>query len=101
MADMKNNVALVTSAGSGIGRATAYAFARAGAHVAIADWNEAEGESTAAKIREKGGNAIFIHADVSKANDVKNMVDVTVKTFGQLDFACNNCRGRGCHGATE
>jgi NAD(P)-dependent dehydrogenase (short-subunit alcohol dehydrogenase family) len=90
MANLQNKIALVTGAASGIGRATAYAFAKAGARVAVVDWNKQQGEETAAAIQAQGGNAQFIYADVSKAVDVDNMVSSTVKHFGGLDYACNN-----------
>src|SRR3989344_3675383 len=90
MKNFSNKVALVTGAASGIGRATARAFANIGAKVAVVDWNKQQGEETAATIRDQGGDAKFIYADVSKASDVENMVSSAVKHFGRLDYACNN-----------
>src|SRR3990167_4283439 len=90
MPNLHNKVALITGAASGIGRATAIAFTNAGAKVAVADWNQHQGEETVTSICNQGGDAYFVYADVSKAADVENMVASTVKHFGRLDYACNN-----------
>ncbi len=96
---MDGKVALVTGAGSGIGQATALTFAREGAKVVVADVNAQGGEETVSKIKESGGESIFVHADVSSATDVEAMVSDTVEAFGRLDFAHNNAgissQGRG------
>ncbi|MBW4463444.1 MAG: SDR family oxidoreductase [Nodosilinea sp. WJT8-NPBG4] len=83
-------VAFVTGAASGIGRATALAFAREGAHVAIADISEPGNQETARMIEDLGGRAIAIKCDVTRSEDVKAALDKTVEAFGQLDFAFNN-----------
>jgi len=83
-------VALVTGAAAGIGRASAQAFARAGAKVVLADVDSAGGEVTRRLIEEAHGAAVFVTADVSKAADVEAMVDAAVKTWGRLDYAHNN-----------
>ncbi|MBO8140836.1 MAG: SDR family oxidoreductase [Firmicutes bacterium] len=83
-------VALVTGAATGIGRATALAFARAGAKVLVADVNEAAGQETVRLIRDTGGTAEFALADVSRTEDVAAMVRQAVEQFGGLDFAFNN-----------
>jgi NAD(P)-dependent dehydrogenase (short-subunit alcohol dehydrogenase family) len=83
-------VAFITGASSGIGRSTAMEFAKHGANVAAIDVNTDEGGRTAYLINEKGGKAIFINCDVSKATDVKRAVEETVNKFGRLDFAFNN-----------
>lgn len=90
MADFKDKVVLVTGGGGDIGRAAAVAFAKAGAVVAVTDISRAAGEETVVRIGAQGGKAFFIHADVGRAADVKNLVDEVVKTHGRLDCAFNN-----------
>ncbi|MBX9259190.1 SDR family oxidoreductase [Desmonostoc muscorum CCALA 125] len=87
---LDGKVALVTGASSGIGRASAIAFARAGAKVVAASRRIPEGEATAHHIQEIGGEAIFIKTDVSKADDVEALIQKTVDIYGRLDCACNN-----------
>lgn len=86
----KNKVALVTGGSFGIGRASAFAFSREGAKVIIADLDIKEGEKAVRKIKKEGGEAGFVKADVSKGNEVKEMLKRTIETYGQLDFAHNN-----------
>jgi NAD(P)-dependent dehydrogenase (short-subunit alcohol dehydrogenase family) len=83
---------IITGGASGMGRASAIAFAREGGKVSVADTESSRkaGESVVAEIRAAGGEALFIPVDVSQAQEVKNMVDLTVSTFGSLDFAFNN-----------
>jgi NAD(P)-dependent dehydrogenase (short-subunit alcohol dehydrogenase family) len=83
-------VAFVTGAGGGIGRATALAFARAGAHVALADVSEPNLQETVHLIEERGGRALGIRCDVTRAEEVKGALDRTIEAFGRLDFAFNN-----------
>jgi NAD(P)-dependent dehydrogenase (short-subunit alcohol dehydrogenase family) len=83
-------VALVTGASSGIGRATALAFAREGAKVVVADVTVEGGEETVAQVKKAGGEAIFIKTDVSKAVEVEALVAKAVATYGRLDCAHNN-----------
>ncbi len=88
--DFTGKVAFVTGATSGIGRATALAFARAGASVTVADVSEEGNRETARLIEEAGGRVLAVRCDVSKDEDVKRALDLTVETFGHLDFAFNN-----------
>lgn len=83
-------VALVTGAGSGIGRATALAFAREGARVAVADIRERDVAETAQMISDERGQAIAVVTDVSLARSVNALIVTTVATFGRLDCAFNN-----------
>ncbi len=98
MKEFEGKVALVTGGGSGIGRATALAFARAGAQIVIGDRNVQPGEETAQIIRDAGGTASFRRTDVSVGPDVEALVDHAVTTFGRLDLAFNNA---GIEGAVR
>jgi NAD(P)-dependent dehydrogenase (short-subunit alcohol dehydrogenase family) len=86
----QGKVAFVTGAGSGIGRATALAFAREGASVAAADISEQGSRETARLIEEQGGRALAVKCEVTRAEDVKAALDKTIEAFGRLDFAFNN-----------
>ncbi len=88
--EFKGRVALVTGGGSGIGRASARAFARAGASVVVSDVAPEAGEATAQAIRAAGGVAIFQQTDVSDSEQVAALVARTVQEFGRLDCAHNN-----------
>ena len=87
---LPNKVALVTGAGSGIGRATAALFAREGAKVALVDLNEQAARETLDSITSAGGEAIVVQADVSNGDDVKRAIDTCVETFGRIDVLYNN-----------
>jgi NAD(P)-dependent dehydrogenase (short-subunit alcohol dehydrogenase family) len=87
---LTGKVALVTGAGAGIGRASALAFARAGAKVVVAEINEQRGETTAALCRDAGVDAMFVRCDVSSRADVEVAVNMTIQTYGRLDYAHNN-----------
>src|SRR5712672_879579 len=86
----ENQVALVTGAGSGLGLATAKAFAESGASVALADWNEKTVQSAAGELAAQGHKTLAIHCDVADDAQVEAMVEQTVATFGRLDAAYNN-----------
>ena len=83
-------VAFVTGATSGIGRATALAFARAGASVVVADVADQGNEETARMIEDLGGRSLAVRCNVTQADDVTAALDKTVEAFGRLDFAFNN-----------
>ena len=87
---LNGKVALVTGGTSGIGKATAIAFTRAGAKVVLTGRREKEGAQVVAEIKKLGGDAAFVRADVAKDADVKAMVDFTVDKYGRLDVAFNN-----------
>ena len=95
--EFKNRIVLVTGAASGVGRASALAFAREGAKVVIADINDKGGEETLKAIRSSGGEALWIRTDVSKAGDVEELIKKIIDTYGRLDCAHNNA---GIEGAT-
>ena len=88
--DFSGKVAFVTGAGSGIGRATALAFAAAGARVTIADINEAGLRETAAQIGAAGGVTLVQRCDVTRSTEIKAALDATIAAFGRLDAAFNN-----------
>lgn len=90
MKGLEGKVALVTGGGSGIGRAAAIVFAREGAKVVIGDVGEEGGDETVTMIKEADGEAMFVKTDVSKADQVKALIDETIKTHGRLDIAFNN-----------
>ncbi len=90
MESFSGKIALVSGAGSGIGRASARAFAAAGALVALADIDLAAAEETAAMIAQSGGTFVTLRADTSLAEDAAAMVAKTVSAFGRLDIAFNN-----------
>jgi NAD(P)-dependent dehydrogenase (short-subunit alcohol dehydrogenase family) len=87
---LKNKVAVITGGTSGIGEATALLFAAEGARVAITGRNEQRGGAIVAKIKERGGNAFFQRADVSRIHDCQRVVEETVRAFGRLDILFNN-----------
>ena len=90
-----NKVALVTGGTSGIGAATALAFAREGAKVVVSGRREKEGEEVVASIKKHGGEGMFVKADVSKEADVTVLVKKTLTTYGRLDAAFNNAGVEG------
>ncbi|MBI2760503.1 MAG: glucose 1-dehydrogenase [Chloroflexi bacterium] len=90
MGVLDGKVAIITGAGSGMGRETALLFAREGAHVVAADVADGIGGETVSLIEQAGGTARFVHADVSRAADMKALVQAAVDTFGRLDIMFNN-----------
>ena len=87
---LSNKVALITGSGSGMGRASAMLFAQEGARISVVDTDKKGGEQTAELIKKKDGNAVFIQADVSKADDADKMIKTTLDNFGKLDILFNN-----------
>ncbi len=98
--EFSGKVALVTGAGSGIGRASAQAFANAGASVIVADVVVEGGEETVQLIKQTGGEATFVRADVSRASEVEALVRQTIETYGRLDYAHNNAGIEGASAGT-
>jgi NAD(P)-dependent dehydrogenase (short-subunit alcohol dehydrogenase family) len=90
MADLKEKVGIVTGGGTGIGRATALAIAKAGASLVIGNRNAKLGEEVVRAIMQAGGRAVFQVTDVSKPEDAKALVERAVTEFGRLDLAFNN-----------
>jgi NAD(P)-dependent dehydrogenase (short-subunit alcohol dehydrogenase family) len=92
---MRPLVVLITGALTGIGRATAFTFAREGARVVASGRHEAEGARLIAELSELGGEAVFVRADVRLEDDVRDLVDAVVERFGRLDAAVNNAGTEG------
>ncbi len=95
---MAESVALITGALTGIGRSTAVIFAQQGAHVVVSGRREKEGQDLAAELKALGAKAEFIRADVRSDDDVRNLIDQTIKHFGRLDIAVNNAGTEGLGG---
>ncbi|NQT48585.1 MAG: glucose 1-dehydrogenase [Chloroflexi bacterium] len=95
MGKLDGKVALITGAASGIGRATAVLFAREGARVAVADLIPTGGQETVKIIKDAGGEAMFIQADVSRAAEAEKMVKTAVDTYGRIDILHNNAGIQG------
>ncbi|MBM7587854.1 NAD(P)-dependent dehydrogenase (short-subunit alcohol dehydrogenase family) [Bacillus pakistanensis] len=88
--ELKNKIAVITGAGSGIGRAASMKLAGNGAKVVLVDFNKEAGEKTLNLIQEQGGKGIFVHADVSKSEDVQRYVNTAIETYGRIDVFFNN-----------
>ena len=95
---MSTPAVLITGALTGIGRATAFAFAKEGARVVVSGRKEAEGKALEAELRSLGAEAEFIRADVRHEDDVRSLVDRSVARFGRLDVAVNNAGTEGIPG---
>ena len=87
---LKNKVAIITGASFGIGRCTAFVFAKEGAKLVLASRRKEPGEKVAKQIRTEGGEATYISTDVSKTEDVKRMIKLTMGKYGKLDILFNN-----------
>jgi NAD(P)-dependent dehydrogenase (short-subunit alcohol dehydrogenase family) len=87
---LENKVAIITGAGSGIGKAMSLLYAAEGAKIVVSDIDEKGGNETVSQIKTKGGEAFFVKADTSKPEDNKNVVGQAVKQFGGLHIAVNN-----------
>ncbi len=90
MSRLEGKVALITGAGGGIGRESALLFAREGAKVVVVDLTEKTGKQTVKLVKAAGGEAVFVAADVSRADDCERMVKTAEKKFGRLDILFNN-----------
>ena len=97
---LENKVAIITGAGSGIGKATALLFAKQGAKVVVSDISEENGKTAVKEITSKGGDAIFVRADSSSPEDNAELVEKTLKQYGKLDIAVNNAGIGGPLGLT-
>ncbi len=95
---LNDKIALVTGAGSGIGRATSLVLAREGATIVVSDVNADGGEETLSAIKDMGGDGMFVHADVSRAADVEALVGAVVNAYGRLYIAYNNAGIEGFTG---
>src|SRR6266850_1274375 len=95
---MKNSVVLITGALTGIGRAAAIIFAREGAQIVVSGRRDKQGQELVAELQGLRAEAIFVRTDVRKDEDVRNLVDQTVKRFGRLDVAVNNAGTEGTPG---
>jgi len=87
---LRDKVALITGAGSGIGRATAHAMAGAGARIVVADVSAEGGKQTVKELRGAGYEAMFVQVDVTSEEQVRQMIDTTLKSYGRLDVLHNN-----------
>ena len=98
MSKLTKKVALVTGALTGIGRAAAIIFAQEGAHIVVSGRRDKQGQELVAELQGLGAAAIFVRSDVRKDEDVRNLVDETVRRFGRLDIAVNNAGTEGSPG---
>ena len=87
---LQNKIAIITGAGSGIGRGIALAFVKEGAKVVVADWSEEDGKEAVEQVRKINGEAVFVKTDVSKTVDIDKMVKTCLDKFGRVDILVNN-----------
>lgn len=87
---LKDKICIITGSGSGMGQTSALLFAREGASVIVADYNEVAGKDTVQRIKKEGGQATFVKVDVSNAGDVQEMVELAIKQYGRIDVLFNN-----------
>ena len=90
MGRLGGKVSIITGAASGIGEATAKLFSKEGAKVVVADIDPVKGQQVVTEIKDAGGDAIFIEADVSKVSDMEKMVKTTVNAYGKLNILYNH-----------
>jgi NAD(P)-dependent dehydrogenase (short-subunit alcohol dehydrogenase family) len=88
--EFQGKVAVITGAGRGIGKALSAAYARRGAHVIVAEMNEAEGAKQAEAIRREGGSALFVKTDVRKEEEIVRLMQIAAEQFGTVDILVNN-----------
>jgi NAD(P)-dependent dehydrogenase (short-subunit alcohol dehydrogenase family) len=98
MSDFTNQVVFITGAGSGIGRATALVFARAGASVVVSDVNQSSGPNVVSQIHQLGGNALFVACDVAVPTQIEAAVRHAINVYGKLDIGINNAGIGGRYG---
>lgn len=101
MRRLAGKVSIITGAGSGIGEATAKLFSKEGAKVVVADIDPVKGQQVVTEIKDAGGDAIFIEADVSKVSDMEKMVKTTVSTYGKLNILYNHAGIPGPKGVED
>ena len=95
MIDFTGKIAIVTGAGGGIGQAVSLGLSKAGAKVVVVDLNRELGAETAGKIKEQGGESLFVAADVSRSDQVMNYVDEAKRAYGRIDVFMNNAAWEG------